>query len=307
MSADAIHYLLPEGLVHANEPMSRHTSFKIGGPAEVYVTPENTKQIALVWQACLEANCPITILGDGCNVLVADEGIKGVVIATSRMNHIEVDIPYITAGSGTQLARLAEAACKAGLAGLEFASGIPGTVGGAVYMNAGAYNHDIEEICESVEALYPNGTVQTYQRGQLGFAYRISRFQKENAIITSARFKLTPGNPEDIRAKMADLNSRRRNSQPLDYPSAGSAFKRPDIEGVYAAKLIDDNGLKGFTIGGAQVSEKHAGFIINKGNATAADVQELIKAISEKIHSASGIWLEPEIQMIGFPGGHICT
>ena len=303
MSADAIRRLLPEGLVFANEPMSRHTSFKIGGPAEVYVTPENTQQIAAVWQACLDASYPITILGDGCNVLVADTGIKGVVIATSRMNHIEANAPYITAGSGTKLARLAEAACKAGLTGLEFASGIPGTVGGAVYMNAGAYYHDTEEVCEWVEALYPDGTVQTYTRGQLGFAYRTSRFQKEKAIITQASFRLTPGNPEDIRANMTDLNNRRRRSQPLEYPSAGSAFKRPTIEGAYAAKLIDDNGLKGFTIGGAQVSEKHAGFIVNKGNATAADVQALIKAIQEKIHNSSGIWLEPEIQMLGFPGG----
>ena len=297
---DAIRPLLPTGLVLADEPMARHTSFKIGGPAEVYVTPENTQQLSTIWQACQQAGHPITVLGDGCNVLVADEGIKGVVIATNRMNNIETNAPYITAGSGTRLARLAETACKAGLAGLEFASGIPGTVGGAVFMNAGAYGYEIKDICESVEVLQPDSRILSYARKLLGFGYRTSRFQYENTVITAARFKLAPGNPEDIRAKMNDLNSRRRNTQPLDYPSAGSAFKRPAKEGVYAAKLIEDSGLKGFTVGGAQISEKHAGFIVNKGNATAADVQALMKAVREKVHQASGIWLEPEVQLLGF-------
>jgi len=297
---DVIHPLLPEGLVLANEPMSTHTSFKIGGPAEVYVTPENTSQMSKVWQACTDAGYPITVLGGGCNVLVSDQGIKGVVIVTNRMSNIEVDAEYITAGSGTRLARLADTACKAGLSGLEFASGIPGTVGGAVYMNAGAYNYDIQTVCDSVEVLQPDGRVMSYARKLLGFDYRTSRFQGEDTIITAARFKLTYGNPEDIRAKMNDLNRQRRDSQPLDYPSAGSAFKRPAIEGVYAARLIDDNGLKGFAVGGAQVSEKHAGFIINKGNATAADVLALIEAIKEKIYKSSGIWLESEVQMLGF-------
>jgi len=295
---DTIRPLLPKGLVLADEPMSRHTSFKIGGPAEVYATPENTHQLKQIWQACLNKGYPVTILGDGCNVLAADEGIKGVVIATNRMNQIEVNAPYLTAGSGTKMARMAETACKAGLAGLEFASGIPGTVGGGVFMNAGAYGQDMQAVCESVEALLPDGSLISYPREQLGFSYRTSRFQKERAIITSATFKLTPANPEDIRAKMALLNNRRRESQPLSYPSAGSAFKRPAKEGLYASKMIDDCGLKGFTIGGAQVSEKHAGFIINTGNATAADVKNLMEAIRDKVHKAYGVWLEPEVQMI---------
>lgn len=297
---DNIRSLLPQGMVLADEPMSRHTSFKIGGPAEVYVTPENTMQMSTIWEACQEAGYPITILGAGCNVLVADEGIKGVVVTTKRVNQIKIEAPFITVGSGAKLAGLADAACKAGLAGLEFASGIPGTVGGAVYMNAGAFNSDMQAVCESVEVLLPDGRVLNYARKLLDFGYRASRFQGENTIITAARFKLAPGKSEEIEAKMNDLNNRRRITQPLSYPSAGSAFKRPAIEGQYASKLIDEAGLKGFTIGGAQVSEKHTGFIINKGNATAADVLALMEAIKEKVYTSSGIWLEPEVQMIGF-------
>ena len=297
---DAMRPLLPEGLVLANEPMSRHTSFKIGGPAEVYVTPENSQQLAEIWQACQLKGYPVTVLGDGCNVLVADEGIKGVVITTNRMNHIEADAPFLTAGSGTKMARLAETACKAGLKGLEFASGIPGTVGGGVFMNAGAYGHEMKDVCESVDVLLPDGNVLTYPRESLGLSYRTSRFQGEKCIITAVKFKLAPGNPEEIRAHMNDLNSRRRASQPLSYPSAGSAFKRPAQEGFYASRMVDECGLKGFTVGGAQVSEKHAGFIINTGNATAADVIGLMEAVREKVHKTYGIWLTPEVQMLGF-------
>ena len=297
---EAIRPLLPEGLVLADELLSRHTSFKIGGPAEVYVTPENSQQMAKVWRACQEAGYAVTILGDGCNVLVSDDGIKGVVFATGRMNNIDVEGHNITAGSGTKLSRLAEAACKAGLKGLEFASGIPGTVGGAVFMNAGAYEHDIQEVCEYVEALHPDGKTVWYDKEALGFGYRASRFQNETAIITSAKFKLTPANIDEIRTEMNNLNSKRRDKQPLNYPSAGSTFKRPAQKGWYASRMIDENGLKGLTVGGAQVSEKHAGFIINKGGATAADVIALMKAVQEKIHQATGIWLEPEVQMLGF-------
>ena len=295
---DAISPLLPRGLVIANEPMSRHTSFKIGGLAEVYVTPEDTRQLQEVWQACRLAGYPVVVLGDGCNVLVADEGIRGVVISTCRMNHIKVNAPYITAYSGAKMARLAEMACKAGLSGLEFASGIPGTVGGGVFMNAGAYDGEMKFVCESVEVLLPSGEAVIYSRDELGLGYRASRFQNEDAIITSATFLLTPGKPEDIRAKMSELNGRRRNSQPLNLPSAGSAFKRPATEGLYAAKMIDECGLKGFAVGGAQVSEKHAGFIVNTGGATAADVRGLMKAIIDNVHGVYGIWLEPEVQFL---------
>ena len=299
---NTISQLLPTGLTLPNEPMSRHTSFKIGGPAEVYAMPETTSQLQQIWQACLKNNWPVTVLGGGCNVLVSDAGIKGVVIATGNMKqiHIDHDAQTITAGSGTRLGTLAEAACKAGLSGLEFASGIPGTVGGAVYMNAGAYGHEIKDVCEAVQALLPTGETPLYERAQLGLAYRTSRFQSTNEIITAATFRLTPKNPEEIRAYTTELNNRRKQSQPLDYPSAGSAFKRPAIQGVYAARLIDDHGLKGLTIGGAQVSEKHAGFIINKAGATANDVTNLIAKIQETIQAKSGIKLEPEVQLLGF-------
>jgi len=293
-----IQTLLPEGLVLTNEPMSRHTSFKIGGPAEVYATPENAQQASKVWLTCLNAGLPITILGDGCNVLVSDDGIKGVVLATTRMNTIEIDNTTITAGSGVKMSRLADTACKAGLKGLEFASGIPGTVGGGIYMNAGAYGHDIKDVCQSVEALLPDGTIKTYT--EMGFTYRTSRFQKEKAIITKATFNLTPASQDEIKAKMTDLNTRRKNSQPLNFPSAGSTFKRPQVKDKYASKLIDEAGLKGYTIGGAQVSEKHAGFVINTGNATAKDVLAVMADVQEKVHKTTGIWLEPEVQMLGF-------
>jgi len=295
---DAICPLLPEGLVFAGEPMSRHTSFKIGGAAEVYVTPENVHQLRDVWQACQRGGYLMTVLGDGCNVLVADEGVPGVVVSTNRMSYIEVSAPYVTAYSGARMARLAEVACRAGLAGLEFASGIPGTVGGGVFMNAGAYDGEMKNVCENVEVLLPCGSVETYSRDELGFGYRSSRFQGEDAIITAATFLLTPGLPEDIRAKMSDLNSRRRSKQPLNFPSAGSAFKRPAVEGQYAAKMIDECGLKGLAVGGAQVSEKHAGFIVNTGNATATDVKALMRVIIDKVYNTHGIWLEPEVQFL---------
>jgi len=291
--------LLPEGLVLADEPMHRHTSFKIGGPAEVYVTPRDTTQLAKIWQACKE-RYPVTVIGGGCNVLVSDKGIKGVVIATKSMNEIKIDGHTIKAGSGTRLSALADAACKAGLGGLEFIAGIPGTVGGAVFMNAGAYKHETKDVCESATALLPDGEIVCYKQDDLALGYRTSRFQNQTAIITEASFRLAPCDPEEIRAIVNDLNSRRRSTQPLCYPSAGSAFKRPSQLDTYAARLIDENGLKGFTVGGAQVSEKHAGFVINTGNATAADVLALLEAVRQKVHQASGIWLEPEIQMLGF-------
>jgi len=297
---DEILTLLPAELVFANEPMKKHTSFKIGGPAEVFVTPENTEQLAKIWKICQEKGYPMTVLGGGNNVLVCDEGIKGVVIVTEKMNKIEIHENKIVAGGGTKLHALADTAQKAGLSGLEFAHGIPGTVGGAIYMNAGAYNHEIKDICESVTVLLSTGDVITYDKQSLNFGYRKSRFQNEAAIITQARFRLDPKSPKEINAYMEELMEKRRNNQPLDKKSAGSTFKRPGIPNHYAAKMIDDCGLKGFTIGGAQVSTKHAGFVINTGNATANDVLALMEEVRERVHANTGIWLEPEVQMMGF-------
>jgi len=279
------------------EPLSRHTSFRVGGPAEIFVKPQTTDELIEIWNFVGRENRPIEILGDGTNVLVSDAGLRGIVICTNKMNGIELlEGGRIRAQAGARLSKVAEVACKAGLTGFEFASGIPGTVGGAVYMNAGAYDHDIGEFCESV-TLFDNKPF-TKTNKEMGFGYRKSCVQQGNILVLETVFQLQPGNTEEIRAKMNELNSRRRASQPLDMPSAGSTFKRPP--GHFAGKLIQDSGLKGFTIGGAQVSEKHAGFVINTGVATAQDIYDLIQAVKEKVYENFGVWLEPEVKMLGF-------
>jgi len=279
------------------EPLSRHTSFRVGGPAEVFVKPQTTDELIEIWDSIDRRHLPVEILGDGTNVLVSDAGLSGIVVCTNKMNGIELlEGGRIRAQAGARLSKVAEVACKAGLAGFEFASGIPGTVGGAVYMNAGAYDHDIGEFCESVTLFDNNPFVKTGT--EMGFGYRKSYVQQEKILVLEAVFQLQSGNTEDIRSKMYNLNSRRRVSQPLDVPSAGSTFKRPP--GHFAGKLIQDSGLKGFTIGGAQVSQKHAGFIINIGNATAQDIYDLIQAVRHKVHENFGVWLEPEVKLLGF-------
>jgi len=284
------------------EPLSRHTSFRVGGPAEIFVRPKSVEELANVWKFCRENNTPLTILGDGTNVLVADTGLRGVVMSTNKMSGIELlGNNRICAQAGARLSKVAEVASKAGLTGFEFASGIPGTVGGAVYMNAGAYDHDIGEFCESVTLL--RDEIHVKPAAEMGFGYRKSIVQQGNMLVLEAVFQLYPGNEDDIREKMTDLNNRRRQSQPLDFPSAGSTFKRP--AGHFAGKLIQDSGLKGFTIGGAQVSEKHAGFVINTGNATARDIFDVIKAVRNRVYDNFQIWLEPEVKLLGF-GGEEC-
>jgi len=280
------------------EPLSGHTTFQVGGPAEFFMQPETTHELTQVWNACRTHDIPLTILGDGSNVLVSDTGIRGMVVSTKRMNKIEIsDNGKIHAQAGARLSRVAELACRAGIAGFEFASGIPGTVGGAVYMNAGAYDHDIGEFCESV-TMFDNETF-TKSGTEMEFGYRKSFAQQSSLLILEAVFQLKPGNKtEDIRAKMVELNNRRKNSQPLESLSAGSTFKRPP--GFYAGKLIEDSELKGFAIGGAKVSEKHAGFIVNTGNATAQDIYDLIEAVRQRVHNKFNVWLEPEVRLLGF-------
>jgi len=279
-----------------NEPMRKHTSFKIGGNAEVLIRPKNTEELIHIWKTCSEKEIPLTVLGDGTNVLVSDNGISGVTVLTNRMDGIKTDGSRITASAGIRLAKLAEEAAKAGLNGLAFASGIPGTVGGAVYMNAGAYGYDISSFCETVTVLTDSG-VTVIPSEEMGFGYRKSKIQQGGMLVLEAVFKLEQGDTTKIREEMADLNNRRRATQPLDFPSAGSTFKRPD--GYFAGKLIQDSGLKGYSIGGAQVSEKHAGFIINKGNAAAKDVMALIEHVRREVHEKFGVWLEPEIRILG--------
>ena len=280
-----------------NEPLSRYTSFRVGGLAELFAKPENINDFVFLVETCKEHSIPFVILGDGSNTLVSDLGLRGVVICTNGMNDIQMlDNNRILAQTGAKLSKVAELACNAGLAGFEFASGIPGTVGGAIYMNAGAYDGTVGDFCESV-TLYKDVFFEKPATG-MEFGYRKSYIQNTDILVVQAIFKLTPGNTEDIRTKMKDLNSRRRKTQPLEYPSAGSTFKRP--EGYFAGKLIEDSGLKGFSVGGAQVSEKHAGFIINTGGATAGDIYSLIREVQKRVFEKFGVHLETEVRLLGF-------
>jgi len=281
------------------EPLSKHTSFRVGGPAEVFVRPKATDEFMEICRLCKTNDIPITILGDGTNVLVADAGLRGVVVCTNKMNEIEVlQDGRMRAQAGARLSKVAETACKAGFGGFEFASGIPGTVGGAICMNAGAYDGEISNFCESV-TLFGSDCVYTKTAAEMGFGYRQSIVQQEKLLVLEAVFKLNSGgNPIEIKQKMHELNGRRRETQPLDFPSAGSTFKRPT--GYYAGTLIQDSGLKGFTIGGAQVSEKHAGFVINTGNATAQDIYNVIQAVRQQVFEKFSVWMEPEVKILGF-------
>lgn len=293
---DALRPLLEDILI--NEPMSYHTSFKIGGAADVLAMPKTMDELIKIRNICKEYNLPLTVLGDGANVLVADEGIRGIVVFTNKMNAVEIlENERIRAQAGVRLSALAEKACNEGLEGLAFASGIPGTVGGAIYMNAGAYNHDIEEFCESV-TLFENNKITVKSNAKMGFGYRKSIAQSGDILILDAIFKLAKGESSKIREEMKDLICRRCTTQPLEYHSAGSFFKRP--EGHYAGKLIQDSGLKGFSVGNAQVSEKHAGFVVNKGKATAKDVIKLMHHVQQTVFEKFGTRLEPEVRLLGF-------
>ena len=279
-----------------NIPLSRYTTFQIGGPAEILVKPKSDTEFSEIRDWCRANEVPLTILGGGSNVLIPDEGLRGVTVVTRDMSEIEVlEGCRIRAQAGAKLSKVAEIACAAGMSGLAFASGIPGTVGGAVYMNAGAYGDDISRVCESVVLLGDEGVIKSPAE-EMGFGYRKSILVAGKFIALEAIFRLTPGEPAKIREEAAELNLRRKNTQPLAERSAGSTFKRP--EGFFAGKLIEDSGLKGFTVGGARVSEKHAGFIINKGNATAKDVLALIEVIRQKVHENFGVWLEPEVRIL---------
>lgn len=293
-----------------NEPMHRHTSFKIGGPADILAFPKTTEELISLWRFCradelfLKKNkiefdnvekIPFTVLGDGANVLVSDEGIRGVVVFTNKMNSVEIAGEDIRAESGLRLAALAQKAADAGLSGLEFSCGIPGTIGGAIYMNAGAYGHDISEFVETV-TMFSNGEIIVKTGAEMDFGYRRSFAQDKDMLILDAKFNLKCGEPEKIRETMADLNVRRRKTQPLEYGSAGSFFKRP--EGHFAGKLIEDAGLKGFRLNDAQVSEKHAGFVVNRGNATANDVLALMQHVQDTVYEKFGVRLEPEVRII---------
>ena len=281
-----------------NEPMKIHTTFKIGGAADIMITVNSVKELNAVISGCKEQNIPWMILGKGSNLLVSDEGIEGaVIILSGDFKKLCEDGDSITCGAGVTLSKLCSFALEHSLTGLEFAYGIPGSVGGAVYMNAGAYGGETKDVVEEVTFLDENGTVKTFGKDQLHFGYRHSVFKEQNGIILFSKYKLTKGDPAAIKAKMDDVMNRRVTKQPLEYPSAGSVFKRP--EGAFAGTLIEQCGLKGRTVGGAQVSEKHAGFIINIGGATCSDVTELVRIIQNTVKDETGYTLERELIRTG--------
>ena len=279
-------------------PLSRVTSFHIGGNADLAVYPADAEAFAYALDAVVQAGVPYTVIGNGSNTLVRAGGFRGVVVVTTDMRRVTIDGTRLTGGCGVLLGSIGTNASRAGLAGAEFANGIPGTLGGAVYMNAGAYGGQLADIvCETVCYDLDARQVLHLDNAAQHFGYRHSVFMEKNYIILSATLQLTKDEPDAIRARMNDYLARRREKQPLEYPSAGSVFKRP--EGHFAGKLIEDAGLKGLRVGGAEVSPKHAGFIVNVGGATARDVLELIERIREKVYAMSGVTLECEIRTIG--------
>lgn len=288
---------LPNITLKNNEPMSAHTSFRIGGNAEIMAFPKSREELAEILKVSTLLDCKIAILGAGTNVLAPDAGIPGVVVCLKDcLDGMELlEGARIRIMAGVTMTRAAVFATNHGLAGMEFAHGIPGTVGGGVYMNAGAYGGEICQICESVEVMSRDGIVRTLSNEEMGFSYRYSVLEESGDLVISAVFKLTPANPDDIRTKMKELMAKRSASQPLELPSAGSAFKRP--VGGYAAALIDQAGLKGYTVGGAAISTKHAGFAVNLGGATAEDVKNLLSQVSDIVYEKSGIRLEPEVRI----------
>lgn len=283
--------------VKINEPMKRHTSFRTGGPADWFAVPENVCELSAVLSACKKAGADWYVIGKGSNLLVSDEGFRGVIISTEKLDKLAVSGQIITAGAGVLLSKAASAALKAGLTGLEFASGIPGSVGGAAVMNAGAYGSEMKDVLKNVTVLTGDGEVRVIPAEELELGYRTSSILKNRYLVLEAEFLLKEGEREAIRGRMDELALKRREKQPLEYPSAGSTFKRP--EGYFAGKLIEDAGLKGFSVGGAQVSEKHAGFVINRDNAAASDIYSLCMEVRKKVFEQTGVLLEMEVKLLG--------
>jgi len=280
-----------------NEPMCQHTSFKTGGNADIFVKTADTSELSSVLNKLCELNLPYFIIGKGSNLLVSDRGIDGAVVSLSDMDKITVEGECITAGAGASLAAVCVAALKNSLTGLEQLYGIPASVGGALYMNAGAYGGEMSQTVESAQFIDENLKVQTINNEDMHLGYRTSVFKNKKCVITSVTFKLKKGNEEDIRLAMDDYMERRKSKQPLEYPSAGSTFKRP--EGYFAGALIEGAGLKGLAVGGAQVSPLHAGFIVNTGGATVKDIEQLMHLVQNTVYDESGVMLMPEVRIIG--------
>nr|WP_294493236.1 UDP-N-acetylmuramate dehydrogenase [uncultured Mediterraneibacter sp.] len=281
-----------------NEPMSRHTTFRIGGAADYFVMPSDTEEIRQIVGLCKRNGVPYYVIGNGSNLLVGDKGYRGVIVQVFKnMNEIRVEGETLHVQAGALLSKAAAAACEAGLTGLEFASGIPGTLGGAVRMNAGAYGGEMKQVLNSAVVLTPEGEVLTLSVDEMKMGYRTSIVSKKDYIVLEAALGLAPGDQVQIRARMEELKEKRVTRQPLEYGSAGSTFKRP--EGYFAGKLIEDAGLRGFRLGNAQVSEKHCGFVINLGGATAREVMDLMDEVVRRVEETSGVRLEPEVKRIG--------
>lgn len=280
------------------EPMSKHTTFRIGGPADFYLCPHSTKEVQQTVQICKEENLPYFILGNGSNLLVSDKGYRGAIIQLwKNFSDISVKDCCITAKAGALLSKVAAEALEEGLTGMEFASGIPGTIGGAVFMNAGAYGGEMKDIIKEVKVLDDQGEIRVLSNEEMKLGYRTSIVKEKGYTVLSAVLQLKKGDVSVIRETMEDLKNRRTSKQPLDMPSAGSTFKRP--EGYFAGKLIMDSGLRGFSVGGAQVSEKHCGFVVNKGGATAEDVTALIREVQRRVKEKFGVELETEVRFLG--------
>ena len=295
---DKLNNVIAKDSILLDEPMSRHTTFRVGGPADFFVTPKVKEEVRDVIRICKEAGMPYYIIGNGSNLLVSDAGYRGVIVQIYKeMNEVKVEGDLVKAQAGALLSGIAAKALGAELSGFEFASGIPGTIGGACVMNAGAYGGEMKDVLESVTVLTGKGKIIELGRNELELGYRTSVIAKKGYIVLGAALKLERGDGEKIKTYMDELKEKRVTKQPLEYPSAGSTFKRP--EGYFAGKLIEDAGLRGFQVGGAQVSEKHCGFVINRDHATAADIMELMRQVQIRVKENSGVDLEPEVKRLG--------
>lgn len=293
-----LYTMLSAAQVRLDEPLANHTTFKIGGPADVLVLPATLEEVSHVLKTARRCQLSITILGNGSNVLVLDGGIRGVVLKiNSEMSTISHEGSRMYAQAGALLADVSMYAARVGLSGMEFAVGIPGSIGGAVFMNAGAYSGEMSQVVDAVSAVCPNGSIRRFTAQELGFSYRHSIFQDEHSVICEVELLLQDGKLPEIEGKMQDYTQRRESKQPLEMPSAGSTFKRPP--GFFAGTLIEQAGLKGFQLGGAQVSAKHAGFVINAGGATAQDVLDLIEEVQRRVYAHAGVMLQPEVRILG--------
>lgn len=295
---DKLNNVIAKDSILIDEPMSRHTTFRVGGPADFFVAPKAKEEVRDVIRICKEAGMPYYIIGNGSNLLVSDAGYRGVIVQIYKeMNEVKVEGDLVKAQAGALLSGIAAKALGAELSGFEFASGIPGTIGGACVMNAGAYGGEMKDVLESVTVLTGEGKIIELGRNELELGYRTSVIAKKGYIVLGAVLKLERGDGEKIKTYMDELKEKRVTKQPLEYPSAGSTFKRP--EGYFAGKLIEDAGLRGFQVGGAQVSEKHCGFVINRDHATAADIMELMRQVQIRVKENSGVDLEPEVKRLG--------